>query len=338
MILEKQTALKHLLDSIESSESDFDLLYKKACEITTKNFGKKRTLFNPIYVSDICLSDCPYCGYRISNNTFKRKTLKPHETIQEANFLKERGIENILILAGDYKHSKYVEMLVDNIRLLKQEIKPNWIGIEVATLEIEEYEKLKAAGAESVTVFQETYDINRFNQLHNFSEYKGDFDFRFNAQERAIKAGFSEIGFGVLYGVGNWIDDTVSMAEHALNLKLKYPSINIRFSFPRLQESIGQSNTCRTEEISENQLLKSIVGIRLCFPDASLVLTGRETVDFLCKSASIVNILGYDGRTNVGGYNDNNNNKGLNQFQLNTKSDFNYFKSQLISLSYDLHL
>lgn len=332
MIVLKENAILPILDCLEAPEDEFSNLFQKASAITTEYFGKKRSLFNPIYVSDICLSDCPYCGYRISNKEFQRKTLKQNETIQEATFLKERGIKNILVLAGDYKHSKYVEMLVTNIETIKQKIQPDWLGVEVATLDIDEYVKLKDAGAESVTVFQETYNRNRYNQLHKSPQYKGDFDFRYNAQERAIKAGINEVGFGVLYGVGFWIDDTIAMAEHALDLKSKYPFVKLRFSFPRLRLSLGQSDSCKTEEINEYQLLRAIVGIRLSFPDASLVLTGRETADFLTNNASIVDVLGFDGATGVGGYSIIKN--GLNQFELDSEDNFNSFYQKFSKKGY----
>lgn len=326
------TVLKTLLDVLNSDEQRFKEFYKAAIEVTTKVFGKKRDLFNPIYVSNICLADCLYCGYRISNKNLPRKTLKPEESVQEAKFLQDRGIENILILAGDYKHDKYVQMLSANIKAVKQKINPKWLGVEVATLEVEEYRNLKNAGAESVTVFQETYNKSRYNELHKDSEYKSSFNFRYNAQERALQAGISEIGLGILYGIGFWKEDTMAMAEHAFSLKKKYPSAKLRFSFPRLQESIGQDENSRNETVTEEQLLRAIVGVRLLFPNASLVLTGRESVDFLTENTCIINILGYNGSTIVGGYTLNPD--GLPQFNLDSNDTFDDFISKLKDKGY----
>jgi 2-iminoacetate synthase len=332
-MVEINNKLDLLNSCLNSDDKEFDEYYNKAKELTNTQFGNKRKLFNPIYVSDICLADCPYCGYRISNKGIPRKTLKPLEVVQEANYLGSRGVSNLLLLAGDYKHSKYVEMLSENISALKKQVNPNWIGIEVATLEVSEYAKLKNAGAESVTVFQETYNRKRYAELHTVTEYKGDFDNRYNAQERAIKGGFEEVGFGVLYGVGFWKEDTLQMAEQALDLQEKYPNVKLRFSFPRLQLSKGQDESCKTEEVTEGNIEKAFVGIRLLFPNASMVLTGRESVNFLTEYASVVDTLGYNGATNVGGY--TGIGKGLNQFQLNSENDFSNFKNQL-EKKYDL--
>lgn len=326
-MVEVNSKLELLNACLNSNNKEFDEYYLRAKDFTVAHFGNKRQLFNPIYISDVCLADCPYCGFRVSNKKNKRKTLKTNELINEANFLINRGVKNILLLAGDYMHKKYVEMLVQAIHLIKKEVNPNWLGIEVATLEIDEYKQLRQAGSMSVTVFQETYNRKRYSDLHSNTEYKGDFDFRYNAQERAIKAGFDEVGFGVLYGVGFWKEDTIQMAEHALEIKNRFPDVKLRFSFPRLQMSSGLDESCISEKVTQENITRAIVGIRLLFPEASIVLTGRESVDFLIEYASISNILGYNGTTSVGGYTIPN--KGLDQFLLDSKNIFLDFKNKI---------
>jgi 2-iminoacetate synthase len=317
---------------LEADDKNFVSYRKKAAKLTKQNFGNKRTLFNPVYVSDVCIADCPYCGFRSTNEQFKRRTLKPEEAVKEAMFLKQRGINCILVLAGDYEHPQYVEMLYNNIRAIREEVNPEWLGIEVATLEVDEYACLKEAGANSVTVFQETYNCKRYAQLHQ-AKYKIDFDFRYNSQRRAIMAGFMEVGFGALYGVGYWKDDTIAMAEHASQLRKEFPSVKFRFSFPRLQISEGQDANCRTENVNERDLLRAITFIRLNFPKDNLVLTGRENIDFLCESTTMVNILGYAGQTSVGGY--TLDNSGTNQFELKRNGSFEMFNQALKERGYN---
>ena len=333
LVQEIVSSIDTLQTCLELDDKSFVSYYNKAVKVTQQNFGNKRLLFNPVYVSDVCLADCPYCGFRGMNVHLKRRTLKPEETVKEAMFLKQRGINCILVLAGDYKHSQYVDMLYHNIKAIKEEVNPKWLGIEVATLEIDEYARLKEAGANSVTVFQETYNRKRYAQLHQ-AKYKGDFDFRYEAQRRAILAGFAEVGFGALYGIGFWKDDTIAMAEQAMQLREEFPHVKFRFSFPRLQFSEGQDEGCRTEEVEELDLLKAITYTRLMFPKDNLVLTGRETVDFLCKSAAIVNVLGYAGQTSVGGY--TLNNSGASQFELNGNESFEMFYQSLKVKGYEI--
>ena len=151
--------------------------------------------------------------------------------------------------------------------------------------------------------------------------------------ERAINAGFKEIGFGVLYGVGFWKEDTIAMIEHALLLKIKYPDVQLRFSFPRLQVSTGQDEFCQTEEITNKELIKAIVAVRTIFPNANLVLTGREDADFLIDLLSLVNIVGYNGSTKVGGYVIEQ--KGLEQFKLKKSLNFDEFQNDLERSGYN---
>jgi len=320
------------LSILNSNSTDFEKLREKAEQITKAIFANRRALFNPIYVSNICLADCPYCGYRISNKGLARKTLSPNQSIKEAEFLKERDVKNVLVLAGDYRHDKYIEMLTQNISAIKNSVNPKWLGIEVATLDQEEYVILKKSGAKSVTVFQETYNKRRYNKLHTNIEYKGDFEYRYNSLERAINAGFEEVGLGVLYGVGFWKEDTLAMIEHALNLEKKYPNVRLRFSFPRLQLSTGQDAECQTEIVKNIDLIKAIVTVRTIFPTANLVLTGRENSSFLLDLLSVVNVVGYDGSTKVGGYSIDRN--GLEQFELNQNSDFDSFLNSFSKAGY----
>jgi 2-iminoacetate synthase len=334
-MLYRPASLATLVDVLDSDEHQFREFYNWAAAVTGEVFGRKRTLFNPIYVSNICLADCSYCGYRVSNKVLPRLTLTPNESVHEGLLLQARGIENILLLAGDYKHDKYLEMLLANIVAIRQRVNPTWLGVEVATLETEQYRTLKKAGVNSVTVFQETYDRARYGELHTNPEYKGDFDFRYGAQERAIRAGIDEVGLGVLYGVAFWREDTIAMVEHAIAIKSGYSSAKLRFSFPRLQTSVGQSEDCETEKVSEAQLLRAIVGVRLLFPDSSLVLTGRESVQFLAEHAAVVDVLGYNGSTSVGGYSVHK--EGLDQFILNSKDTFDSFISTLRDKGYATH-
>ena len=255
-----------------------------------------------------------------------RSTLTPEQTIQEAMFLKKRGIKSILFLAGEYKHDKYVEMLERNISVVHEKVQPNWIGIEVSSLKKEAYVKLMKVGVKSVTLFQETYDIKRYNELHS-SGVKSDFFYRLNTLHRAADAGIQEVGLGVLYGVGNWYLDTIAMMQHGLSLKEEFPELKLRFSFPRLMKSECQDEQAITELIDENLLFRIIVTLRNCFPDSSLVITGRESTDFMVSIMDIINVIGKEGSTSVGGYTINSN--GVEQFELVSNESFKSFVKHL---------
>ena len=320
---------KQILKCKDNELSSFAQLAKELTEI---NFNNRRSLFNPIYISNVCDGDCLYCGYRKANSNAIRSTLTPEQTLQEALFLNNRGINNILFLAGEYKHDKYVEMLIQNISIVQEKVRPNWIGIEVASLKKEAYEKLIKLGVKCVTLFQETYDIKRYNDLHS-SGIKSDFFYRLNTLHRAANVGIPEVGLGVLYGVGDWYYDTLAMIQHGLSLKEEFPKLKLRFSFPRLMKSECQDEKAISELIDERILYKIIVTLRNYFPDSSLVLTGRESVSFVDKIVDIVNVFGKAGSTSVGGYTLNPN--GLEQFELMNDNGFSEFY-QMFSSKYDI--
>jgi len=305
---------------LNSSDNVFAIYVEKAKQLTLENFGNKRILFNPIYVSNVCDGDCLYCGYRKTNKPHKRITLTPQQTLQEANYLRARGIFNILFLAGDFCHDKYLGMLLNNISIVKENIKPKWIGVEIASLDSNAYTELLKHGVNSVILFQETYDKNRYKFLHP-SGSKADYFYRLNTLHRAAMANIPEVGFGVLYGVGNWYSDTISMLEHALSLKDEFPNLNLRFSFPRLMKSEAQDENAITELIDEETLFKIIIAVRNCFPASSLVLTGRESFEFMYRVIDVVNVFGKEGTTVVGGYTFTK--MGNEQFELHKELDSN---------------
>ena len=64
----------------------------------------------------------------------------------------------------------------------------------------DEYRYLHECGADYVTVFQETYDSDKYETLH-LAGHKRIFPYRINAQERALKGGMRGVGFGALLGL-----------------------------------------------------------------------------------------------------------------------------------------
>ena len=166
-------------------------------------------------------------------------------------------------------------MLVEHIMTIKK-VRPSWLGVEVAPLEVEQYRKLSSLGVNSIIVFQETYDPQIYQCLHGINTPKSDFNFRYETPLRAIKGGIKEIGLGILYGIGDWFKDTLAMIEHASKLIEYNPEIKIRFSFPRIQFFSNQGVNIIRQEVKENTLTRIIVAIRLLFPTSRLALTAQS--------------------------------------------------------------
>jgi 2-iminoacetate synthase len=326
--------IKFAEEILNCSDPDLERHFNSAAQITNDFFGQKRTLFNPIYLSNICLADCPYCGFRVSNTEFKRKSLNIEEALAEVAFLYKRGIRNILLLAGDYRPDKYLEMLVANIQAIKAAFPDVSLSAEVATLSKIDYKKLANSGIEKIVIFQETYDRLRYNKLHQNPNYKGNYDLRYNAPERIFDAGIKNIGMGVLYGINFWKEDTLELIDHASKLKNNFPEIKLSFSFPRLLLSEGQDKSVEVQKINESQIVRAMIAVRHLFPESNLTLTGRESLQYLSKIASIATIIGFAGSTIVGGYTIAET--GLRQFDMNPVQPFDIFKNILLGAGYEL--
>jgi len=323
-------------DVLASSDDDFRAFTEKAVASTWDRFKNRRILFNPLYVSNVCINDCAYCGYRRSNRNALRRTLTPKEAVGEARVLAKRGIRHVLILAGEYSKGPYFDMLRRCIGAIRDEKVMDWIGVEVAPLNERQYAQLRVDGVNSVTVFQETYDRWIYTRLHEGVGPKGDFDYRAGALNRAISAGIMEVGLGVLYGLGDWFADTCAMAEHARHLQSINSELKVRFSFPRLMPSQSQDTDLSRQFVDESMLSKSIIAMRLAFPGASLVLTGRESKSFLLRHAPIADVLGKAGSTAVGGYTQWDASP-LEQFSLNEDCALEDFRKLLTIRGFDVH-
>jgi 2-iminoacetate synthase len=326
--------LEQVLDSTDESFSTYADL---AAVATERTFGRARTFFAPLYVSNVCVNDCRYCGYRRSNEDVRRRTLTPMKAAIEATALRTAGVNHILLLAGEYALDRYFDMLLENIRAIREAVADCWLGVEVAPLHEWQYGRLAQEGVDAVSVFQETYNHVRYRFLHPVDTPKGDFHFRVAALTRALRAGIADLGLGVLYGVGKWQADTITMAQHALELLRENPKATLRFSFPRLMPGNFPADDFHVEEVTESMLLKAIVGLRLQFPNSLLILTGRESFDFLLRSATWVNVLGKDGQTAVGGYSTYTNARQSEQFKLNRDASAHSFKHALVQRGYSLN-
>ena len=323
-------------DIVFSSDKEFKNYTKQASSLTSLNFGNRRELFNPIYLSNICTNECAYCGFRKSNKDIVRKTLNPYQAHQEAQFLISRGVKNLLILAGEYPEPYYSNMLLSNVSEITK-LDYNWIGVEIAPLETPIYKKLVDLGVGCLVVFQETYDKEEYKKLHGSGTPKSNFNYRYETPFRAIEAGIDEIGLGVLYGVSDWLSDTIAMIDHADEIISFYPDIKLRFSFPNLQPYDNQNDDVFQETITPNILKRIMVAIRILFPKSKLVLTARESLKFRFENMNVVTTVGEDGSTSVGGYTvfpDREENNS--QFKLSGRGQIDILKQKMAKNGYIL--
>ena len=164
---------------------------------TRKHFGNSVYMFTPLYIANYCENYCIYCGFNC-HNKINRAQLKPDEIEKEMAAIAKSGLQEILILTGESRSKSNVEYIGEACKIAKKYFRV--IGMEVYPMNSDEYTYLHECGADYVTVFQETYNSDKYETLH-LAGHKRIFPYRLNAQERALKGGMRGVGFAALLGL-----------------------------------------------------------------------------------------------------------------------------------------
>jgi len=278
------------------------------------HFGKTVRLYAPLYISNFCVNDCEYCGFKKDIN-FNRKRLNAEEILREAEVIRSFGIESLLLVSGEDPRFINADFLAEVVVELKKMF--SYISIEIAPMPEADYRKLFEAGVHGLTLYQETYDREAYDKLH-LSGPKSDYQQRLDFMEYGARAGFHNLGLGALLGLHDWRSEALSIAAHALYLRKRYWRSKFSFSFPRITAIEGGFDV--PNEMNDKELEQMMLAFRLFFPESDLYISTRETYEFrhsvvqTCAShisaASIVVPGGYVESTTVDG-------DDLSQFSLN---------------------
>lgn len=322
---DKYTALdvKRALDKDSLSPEDFAALLSPAAfpfleqmahraqMETRKHFGNSVYLFTPLYIANYCENYCVYCGFNCHNKIHRAK-LNYEEIEREMQAIAKSGLEEILILTGESPKMSNVEYIGEACKIAKKYFKV--IGLEVYPMDSKDYKYLHECGADFVTVFQETYNSDKYSTLH-LGGRKRIFPYRFNAQERALMGGIRGVGFAALLGLDDFRKDAFATGMHAYLIQRKYPHAEIAFSCPRLRPIIN-NDKINPKDVHEPQLLQIICAYRIFMPFASITISSRENANF---RNNIINIAatkisaGVD--VGIGGHGDEKQ-KGDEQFEI----------------------
>ena len=236
-----------------------------------RHFGNSICFFTPIYIANYCENYCIYCGFNC-HNKIKRAKLNYEEIEEEMQAIAKSGLQEILILTGESKKMSSVEYIGEACKIARKYFKV--IGLEVYPMNSDEYAYLHKCGADYVTVFQETYNSDKYETLH-LAGHKRIYPYRLNAQERALKGGMRGVGFAALLGLDDFRKDAFATGMHAYLLQRKYPHAEIAFSCPRLRPIIN-NDRINPKDVHEAQLLQVVTAYRLFMPFASITVSTRE--------------------------------------------------------------
>ena len=223
-----------------------------------KHFGNNVLLFTPLYISNYCENQCVYCGFNCKN-AITRCKLNAEEIEAEMQNIAKTGMREVLLLTGESRSVSGPEYIAEAVRIAKKYF--STIGLEVYPMNADEYAMLRECGADFVTVFQETYDLERYGEMH-VAGAKRCFPYRVCAQERALMGGMRGVGFGVLLGLADFRKDMFAAGIHAALLQKKYPHGEIALSFPRLRPYKNHEET-NPNDVHETQLLQMMLACRI---------------------------------------------------------------------------
>lgn len=248
---------------------------RKALSKTKKHFGNSVCMFTPLYISNYCENHCVYCGFNCQNKIHRGK-LSLDEIEEELKEIASTGLKEILLLTGESRPMSGIEYIGEAVKLAAKYF--STVGIEIYPLNSNEYAYLNECGADFVSVYQETYNPDKYEQVH-LSGPKRIFPYRFHSQERALLGGMRGVAFGALLGLDDFRKDAFAAGLHALFIQQKYPHAEISFSTPRLRPYINNADN-NPNDVHEKQLLQVMLAYRLLMPFAGITISTRERAGF----------------------------------------------------------
>ena len=280
-----------------AAETVLEPMAQKARLLTIKHFGLNILLYTPLYLSNYCVNHCLYCQFH-AGKKIVREQLSLAEVEAEGKSIAATGIRHLLLLTGESCAHATAAYLSDCLRILR----PNFasLGLEIYTLSVEEYAQMVQSGAESLTLYQETYQQESYAKLH-LSGPKRDYFNRLDAAERACQAGMRRINIGALFGLAPWRQEAFWAGLHAYYLQKQSPATEIAISLPRVHSSHeGFIVPC---PVSDKELVQILLAFRLFLPQAGITISTRERAQLRDHLLPLgVTTMSVGSKTTVGGY------------------------------------
>ena len=278
-----RAALEHETCSVEdfkallspAAEPFLEQMAERAKLETSRHFGNTVYLFTPLYIANYCENYCVYCGFNCYNDITRVK-LSMEQIEHEMKVIADSGMEEILILTGESRAKSSVEYIGEACKLARKYFR--MVGLEIYPVNTDEYRYLHECGADYVTVFQETYDSDKYETLHLMG-HKRVWPYRFDAQERALKGGMRGVAFSALLGLSDFRKDALATALHAYYLQRKYPYAEMSLSCPRLRPIVN-NDKINPLDVGETQLCQVLCAYRIFLPFVGITVSSRESARF----------------------------------------------------------
>ena len=279
--------------------SHLEDMARLAHRLTRRHFGRTVGLYAPLYLSNVCISDCTYCFYaKHSGSQGARQTLSPDEIRAECESLAKHGFKSVLLVTGDAPKVVPPPYIAQAVAIALDYF-PS-VSVEVYALEENDYHNLVAQGLEGVTLYMETYHRPTYSQVH-LTGKKRDFDYRLGAIERAGRAGVRKLSIGALLGLYDWRLEGFWLGLHARYLQKECWQSAISISFPRLLHAPPRHRALHP--ISDRDLVQLMLALRIFLPEVGFNLSTREPASLRDRLIPLgVTMMSAGSSTRPGGY------------------------------------
>ena len=328
--LQKSTCEIHdLMALLSPAAGDFiEEMAQKAQAKKRAYFGDNIYIFTPLYIANYCDNHCVYCGFN-SKNKIERLKLDESGIRAEMEAIARSGLKEILILTGESESFSDVRYIGEACKIAREYF--DVIGVEIYPLNSADYAYLHECGVDFVTIFQETYNHEKYEKIH-LAGNKRIFPYRFYGQERALKGGMRGVGFGALLGLDDFRTDALGVCLHAYFLQQKYPHAEIALSVPRLRPIINNAKI-NPRDVHERELLQVICAYRIFLPFASITISTRENAKFRDNAIKIgANKISAGVSVGIGKHSSKNTKKGDEQFEISDSRDLLQVQEAILNL------
>lgn len=294
-------------------------MFEVAGKIKRDVYGNRVVLFAPLYISDFCVNNCVYCGYK-KDNVFHRRRLSMDEIRKEVMILEEMGHKRLALEAGEDPVNCDIEYVLEAIDTIYDTYNKNGkirrINVNIAATTVENYKRLREKGIGTYILFQETFDEEVYRKVHP-NCLKGNYDYHTTAFDRAMEAGIEDVGAGVLFGLADPRFEVLALMMQNEHLEKRFGVGFHTISVPRLRPAEGVDLETFPHLLDDAMFQKIVTIIRIAVPYTGMILSTRESSEMretLLKYG--ISQVSAGSCTGVGGYEEHIKGRQVSQFEL----------------------
>lgn len=293
-------------------EKQVERLHEISRNLKKAYYGDRVVLFAPLYLSDYCVNNCVYCGYR-RDNKFERSKLSIAEVTKQVKALESIGHKRLALEYGEDPLNITMDYVLETIKAIYDAGDIRRVNVNLAATTLENYQKLATADIGTYILFQETYHQPTYIQQHPDS-LKGDYLRQLTAHHIAGQAGLDDVGGGVLFGLYDYRFEMIALMLHNEKLLEDFGYEFHTISVPRLKKANGVDLNNYPYMIDDETFIKLVSIIRISCPSVGIILSTRENKqmrELLINQG--VSQISANSKTTVGGY---TNEEASSQFSV----------------------